>query len=278
MGINFDKPTYMKHKKITAVLRGKFKRIDRLAARTAAGFGEGDIHRFRLEVKRYRAFLRLIATANKNMSNIKLTGRLHRFYRAVGRIRNLQVQRDLLVKFAKRKGLPVPEDCLQFIDREIHAAKSFAGPILSKKRPFKKGRRQILVNGPDKLSRAQKEEFVRNEMGPVITAPMPSLAEDEYLHGIRKSLKDLLYTWPWLGKKNIRSIDHSLPARGNMRKVEALLGDWLDRRFLLALLQQEDFRRSAGPKEAKFIQEMEQACLPPTTSTIINRALRAIRP
>src|SRR4051812_45697644 len=54
--------------------------------------GKGDIHRFRTDIKKLRAFYRLLSLGAGEGKGLQLPRHLKKMYAAVGRIRELQLQ------------------------------------------------------------------------------------------------------------------------------------------------------------------------------------------
>src|SRR5580692_4119732 len=72
------------------IIKCRFEKIATSFDEAIAYLDAEDIHAFRAEVKKLRAFLQLAPSGTK----VKMPGRLHLFYRMVGEIRNLQLQQQ----------------------------------------------------------------------------------------------------------------------------------------------------------------------------------------
>jgi CHAD domain-containing protein len=205
------------------------KKLRLLSKKVAADFEVEDIHRFRVEVKKLRALVRFACPDGR-----RLPKRLRRIYKAVGEIRNLQLLRQSLVKAAD----PVlPEEFYRQLDGRIIAAKQETRRLLEEYgRMGKLARRLIAGVVALRLTGEVQRSFVRKRIAPE-DRPGQMPGSDDALHNLRKSLKDLLYVWPFLGngaRKQAAAYFGGYPA---MQKKARLLGDYLDIVFQLRLLQ-----------------------------------------
>jgi len=113
------------------------------------------------------------------------------------------------------------------------------------------------------------------------TAPLSGLAfttirDEEMLHTLRKSLEDLVYTWPMMDKRARNDIN---PAGQTSKKgialLSALLGDFRDCCLCLSLFQDEDFLFYSGQPAKPFLQSAADTWLQDKKTLLekINRSL-----
>jgi len=224
----------MRRKEMADLVRRYTRRLEALARRIAAGYNEEDIHAFRIVVKKLRAFIRL---AGPTADPIRLPKSLRIFYHAIGSIRNLQLQLDCLTKL-KTVG---HEDFVQpLIDRlgeELIVAKHSLGPLLLRGRhPFGNLDTKLISGLPPRLGQVHRHRFLTSHLDVLNPATFPQLPDDQRLHTLRKSIKDLLYTWPWLGNHGRKLAAAPLGGHKCLKKAGALLGEYLDNRLKLRLL------------------------------------------
>ena len=67
------------------------------------------IHLFRIEIKKLRAFLRLLSLKLKKEDELKLPFKIKKMYKYAGKIRDRQLHRKRM-KAAIKKGMKIPED------------------------------------------------------------------------------------------------------------------------------------------------------------------------
>jgi CHAD domain-containing protein len=84
----------MVSQKIHLAIQRHYRRVKTLGKTVAETWAEEDIHQFRVEVKKLRAFLRLAGSTHTGIKP-RLPRRLHTFYSMVGIVRCLQLQRIL---------------------------------------------------------------------------------------------------------------------------------------------------------------------------------------
>lgn len=215
-------------------LRRYTVRLNVLARNIAAHFDEEDIHAFRILVKKLRAFIRLISPATEQR---RLPGRLRAFYHAVGTIRNLQLQHDSLQKVTDDGHKRSIEPLLQRLDEDLATAKKSIPPLLLRgKHPFGNLAAKLTAGLPARLGQEHRHRFLMSHLRFIDPATFPQLPDDERLHTLRKSIKDLLYTWPQLGNHDRKLAAAPIGGYKAMKKAGRLLGDYLDLRLKLRLL------------------------------------------
>jgi CHAD domain-containing protein len=230
------------------VLKSRFEKIQASFDVAITYLDAEDIHAFRVEVKRLRAFLHLVSKE----VNIKLPRRLHQFYRMVGEIRNLQLQEQRI-----RDAIPhqsgLPKTYLTLLTIETAAA-------IRRARKFAANRLSLPV-----------EE--RQVLG-AFTHPF----DDDSLHSLRKSLKDLLYNHSYVEKESAHIRPLILP--GGKESVSALtdlLGQFQDFRSGLALLQPIYIDQVLDADEKKMLEEI-RALWEKDKEAIKNQVLSSLPP
>ena len=250
----------MRQKRIADVICRHYKKLTSISHALSGKFGEEDVHAFRVEVKELRAMLRLAGSCRGVRGKLVLPDRLHSFYGMTGIIRNLQLQRGSLTDFAEKGTQELPTSCAAVLDSRIATAISLAQLCLDQKHPFEKVE-QLLEELPERINAADGRRFVRQEMKSFVLLPDGQMSftravDEERLHLFRKSLKDLLYAWPYLSKEvreGIRPMGFS--SRKAIKLFAELLGDFRDTCLCLQLLQDNDFLFScADPQSKAFLQ------------------------
>jgi CHAD domain-containing protein len=216
----------MKHQETIQVIKSRFDRIQKAFDRTTIQFNAEEIHNFRIEVKKLRAFLRLAATEKK----VKLPKWLHKFYRMAGLIRNLELQQER-VREAFRDKAPFPQSYLNMLDEET-ASNIILARKLSKKLSIKIAKRRVLDAVPARLTKDRQREFVRNT-GDRLEIPMETKGwiDDETMHDLRKCLKDLLYDRSYIKKRDARLLPVHIPDKKKLFPLTEVLGKFQDIRF-----------------------------------------------
>ncbi len=288
----------MTQKRIADVIEKHFESLTSIAFTLSGRFAGEDVHAFRVEVKKLRAMLRLAGSCQGLRG--RLPDRLHSFYGMAGIIRNLQLQRRSLTDFGNKGKQELPTSCAAVLDSRIVTAISLAQLCLDQKHPFEKtselleglperidvaaGRRFVRremrsflslrdermmpKNRAKLLDRVKPDERVMQgehampdeRVKPDEHMSFTRVVDEERLHSFRKSLKDLLYTWPYLSKGARGEIGSmGLSTEKAIKYFADLLGEFRDTCLRLELLQDSDYLFSAGPQSREFLQAAERS-------------------
>jgi hypothetical protein len=213
----------MQRDKIETVIRRHTKKVQLLTTRAASRFAIDDIHAFRGEVKKLRAFIRMTGPVGR-----KLPKKLRHFYHAAGLIRNLQLFRQTLTTLRRHKHADLPAKVLEVLDQHIEAAKKGALTLIHGKKPFGKKMRRLTGGLPIRLTGSQRRAFVGRTLQVLESVDLAPLRDDQQLHAIRKALKDLLYVWPYLGNQARRLASSPFGGHAAMERDGRLLGNYMD--------------------------------------------------
>jgi CHAD domain-containing protein len=231
-------------------LKSRFEKIQASFDVAITYFDAQDIHAFRVEVKKLRAFLHLVPTG----VNVKLPACLHQFYRMVGEIRNLQQQEQRIHDAFICQG-ELPQTYLNLLAIEsaaaIRRAKQFAANRLSI--PIEE--RQLLSTFTHHI-KGNSQGFVRNTINRLQTLSDNRYPiDDDDLHSLRKYLKDLLYNHHNIGNEAIH-IPPSILSDGkeSISTLTDLLGQFQDLRSGLNLLQPIYIDQVTDAGETKMLE------------------------
>lgn len=153
----------MQHDEITSEIRKYLRKLETLAGKVAARPDADDVHAFRVEVKKLRAFIRLTTPQGQSVSR-RLPKSIRRFYHSAAVIRNLQLQRQSLADLHDRGHFALPDGLLELLDHRIMAAGKQATRQLHGKRPFGEAGKKLLSGLPERLTGAQKHGFIRTAL------------------------------------------------------------------------------------------------------------------
>src|ERR1035437_9765630 len=112
-------PAIMKKEGVIEYVRESFKKIHKLLGHILNDFNEGSIHEFRKEIKRLRAFLRLLSVEKEEENKLRITKKLKTFYGYVGIIRNLQLQQKNISEHIKISSGKLPEAYFKSLIKEM---------------------------------------------------------------------------------------------------------------------------------------------------------------
>ena len=132
----------MKKKEIAEVVEDSFKTLEKLRHKILEEFDADDIHDFRVEVKKLRAFLRLV-NIKKNDDEPTIPKLLKTFYGYIGIVRNIHLLKHHLFKYVTGHSVKKPGAFLRFIEKEEDYWKKEATELM-KDNNFKDVKEKIL--------------------------------------------------------------------------------------------------------------------------------------
>lgn len=170
------------------IIRLRFRRLKRYATHIKEKAGTEDIHAFRVEVKKLRAFVRLL---QEGQDKIKIPRPLKKAYRKAGLVRSLQLHRQI-IKDARDKPEGLPVQYLKQVDKKISAAKKDLKQALQPAL-LRRAKAKMEKKLQGALRQAAVREFYQKKLTAVRDMFSAASMDDEQWHTTRKILKDILY-------------------------------------------------------------------------------------
>ena len=249
----------MKRPQIVNIIKKKYKRINLAFDKIIRHFNENDIHVFRVEVKKLRAFLRLVGAGMDETPKLKLRKKLHKFYKALGIIRSLQIQQQRIQEVSEDKYSTLPKTYLNLLTTKIATNIDLFQEQAKGVKPFKKGEQKLLSILPGKLRLIRIREFIRSEVNKLEKLLEPFSTADESLHSIRKLLKDLLYTWPYIKVEAAIILPAAMiSGQEDLSSITKLLGDFQDTCVGLNLLHADYIDQEINESKRKLLRDIER--------------------
>ena len=217
----------MKHKEIAHEIKHRFHTIDKLAKKSIPKFDEDVVHDFRVEVKKLRAFLRLINTELAKEISFKIPKKLKVFYRHLGAIRSIQLHLQYIADTVPR-GKHVIKPYLQLLRNEMNEWKKEAKEVIPGHAEIGKEKSDILDSLPDKLSEDGIKKFVIQKATSINAILVLDNPAEEDMHNLRKELKDIQYTWPYI-KEYTDLLPTGLNTHEQVHLLTELLGSYHDK-------------------------------------------------
>ena len=218
----------MKKQVITPVIKKRFSNIRKYISIMLVDFEEEAVHDFRTEIKKLRAFLRLL-NAGHNKEPLSIRKSLKIYYWYAGNIRNLQLH----IKSIAGTGGDKPGMYLQNVRKQVEslqgALRSLHSPA-NFKDPEKMIRNLNLLPG-----KPSSEKFIYQktvEFNHLLTL----ISQDEILHAIRKLLKDLLYNWKYI-KEYASLLPPAISSKKQISDLADTLGEFCDKLTGIHLLE-----------------------------------------
>jgi len=225
----------MRQKGISGTINKRMKRIDKLFRKIISGFDMESIHEFRTEIKKLRAFIRLLNVEINGGDRLKIPKNMKTFYGYAGTIRNLQLQLDNINPYEDDPGYHVAGTYIEYLKKIIEKWKGNAIESMGPKDNFDRDKKKIKKRLPKKMRKRSGKTFLKSkvkELGFLIN----NLPDDEVLHSIRKLLKDLLYNWAFI-KHFSTHLPPDFSEEEKIKSFTELLGIFLDKCISINLLE-----------------------------------------
>lgn len=190
------------------------------------GGEQEDLHRFRIQVKKLRAFLILLDGAAEDPKLIRNFKPIKKIFKRAGEIRNAFIYQEL------GKTLETGRD--EFMNNQLQLQLKTTKKFKSKKVRFLKElkeTRRVLIKKIKPVSDLQIYLFYQNQLHQIATFMENPEFNDQLLHEYRKRVKILLY--------NFKPAHAALGSGLNeeyLEKVQIAIGDWHDHILTLNLL------------------------------------------
>lgn len=232
----------MQRKEMRRAIRRRYKKIKQAFRFMCEDFNADAIHDFRVQVKKLRALLHLVATAKKGRRVRKIPHGLRQVYTMAGRIRTYQLQEEVV----SQDVASLRNYAMQLQMHALHLT-GLAQQQRAATKSLDKEAKQLQRRLPKRLSRKEVNRFVQKSLRPMhVVQFSPSLA-----HGMRKGLKDLQYTWPVLQQYQLPALSLQ---ESTIKACTDLVGQYLDTGIQLQLIRSD---QQALPPRSETRQSME---------------------
>lgn len=217
----------MKKLKTNRGIEKRLKKIDKLLQKIHRYFEAEDIHIFRMETKKLRAFLRLIRTDRFKANKLVLPKHLKKIYRVLGAIRSLQLQQQNISAAITEEGNGgMCKTYFNLLNAKAAGKMIKMESVLINKKTLQKEMRRIAGAVPAKIGKSGIGKFIKSTGSRLQKLVDEEVLSDESLHAIRKLLKDMLYCWSYI--KADLALSKTFPSKKDIRRIVDLLGDYRD--------------------------------------------------
>ena len=241
----------MKKNEIEEVITSHFKKIDKLFPEIITDFKIEDIHKFRTQIKKLRAFLHLLNMEVDEGLQIKLTKKMKTFYGYIGIIRNLQLHLKNINSNFENSTDKSPLIYIATLKKEIEDWKENTKKFIDSHNNFYDDEEKITSELPDKLRKQSIKKFIQY-MVYELHNKLIRLNDDETLHSIRKLLKDILYNWTYV-QHYIAPLSPGLSQEEEIGSFIVMLGTFCDKCSGLTLIQ--NYNNDSAEDEEKIVLE-----------------------
>ena len=202
-------------------------------------YKKSTIHHFRVDIKQLRAFYRLLSLQTAEGAALMLPPKLKKMYSALGKIRDLQQHQENLKAWSRKTGEGAPGHLLEQLKHRLKKQQAKKTLVLPEKYFLRQAEKtnQLL---PQQFSIETLQSFFRQKKEAIRLIIERGRFDDDELHAIRKSIKDIMYV-SVIYTDNLKSALSLLFLQpGETEKMEHLaedLGRHNDTRNRLAWLQ-----------------------------------------
>ncbi len=234
----------MQEKEINEIVERSFKTIHKLLHKIIKDFDADDIHNFRIEVKKIRAFLRL-ADFEKKIDGPLIPKRLKTLNGYIGIVRNIQLHRHSIFKYITNNKIEVPAAYIEMLVKEKAYWQKEAADLMEEN-DFKEDEGKIIKHLPGELNKSSIKAFVKDKLDK-LKEQLNDMNDDDAIHNIRKILKDILYNLEIV--KDHADLPGIISKEVDLKSLTSMLGDFRDKCIELEFLQPEYLDKIKDPEE-----------------------------
>jgi len=167
-----------------------FKKTSKYLGRVIPVYDIEDLHNFRTEYKKLRAFLRILSNGKAD-KKIKLTKKIKSLYHVAGCLRDIQLQ-TIRINEQTDKGLEKPRQYLKFLNQEKQKLK-FSFAEINSDNLLSHDQKISEKSLPGKFTFSDFKQFVRKKKQRLVLITETGIYNDETIHETRKIIKDIFY-------------------------------------------------------------------------------------
>ena len=241
----------MKEKEIIEIVEHRFNTIHKLSHQIIKEFNADDIHDFRVEVKKLRAFLRL--ADEEEVDGPLIPKPLKTFYGYVGIVRNIQLHRHNIFKYIKDYSIEQPTAYIEILNQEKSYWQKEAADLMEENN-FRDDEEKIIKHLPGKLEKSSVKTFVKNKLDE-LKEQLKEMGDDNAIHAVRKILKDILYNCDII-EGNV-DLPEMISKEDDLKTLTTTLGDFRDKCIRLEFLQPEYLDEIKDSEEKSRLLQMK---------------------
>lgn len=217
----------MKDDKIINLFNNSLKKAHRHYNNLLEDFELEEIHDFRLQIKKLRAFIRLVNTEVTKEKRIKISKEIKTFYHTAGSIRNVQLHKQRIIQWCMALSFNAPATYLELLNKEEARVKNTAREE-AEEISFSHFKKNLVASVPHELTATCIQYFTTLKRKELLALLSLSVYNDETLHNIRKVLKDILYDWNYITPYLASDLPAYFAQKENTESLATNLGDFHD--------------------------------------------------
>jgi CHAD domain-containing protein len=256
------------HKKCQRYFNKRNQKIKRLLERTHAGYEEEDYHDLRLEIKKVKALVAMIAYLT-GLKEKKYLKPYRRIFKMAGQVRDAQMASALLEKQRPLKWLQQYQHELK-IETQLHEQEFYAAIKGASRDTLKVPRRKIAEHITE-VKKGAVKKYIEQEKSAVAAIIARPRINVESAHEMRKKLKAIGYTSKLIGIKGPTESE-------SIEEIQEALGAWHDHRQLAARLKKDAYELKDKQRRL-HMQKLEKVISNKASKMFagIRRSLRAMK-
>ncbi|HYM94846.1 MAG TPA: CHAD domain-containing protein [Chitinophagaceae bacterium] len=236
------------------IIRYYFNRLCKYSVQVRRDYNKNIIHLFRVDVKKLRAFLRMLRGGIKEPELLKFSHKFKKMYSLTGNIRDRQLCLKRIKEFDGTKNKKL-ENRISGLEEEIKQLKEKKDSFLSKKE-FSEIEKKIIEITPVEIQDGLLKNFISQKLEAIREIIAKGQFKDKELHAIRKSIKDMVYI-NRIYRDNIQS---PLPflfwgndELKNAEDISHLLGLFNDACIALSFVKPADYKKYHGKEKQSLV-------------------------
>jgi CHAD domain-containing protein len=246
----------MKEDAIIAQLELRIKKLKKHFIKLQKGFDPEELHDYRLEMKKLKAFIRLLNTNRPQQKKIRVKKNVKGYYALAGNVRNLQLHEQCIRVLAKKCQLETPVAYLALLEQERKSAMEQLKQA-EKTVSFEKLHKEVLGHVPSSLSASNCKNYLVNQRNALAAILVPTATNDEVLHEVRKIVKDIGYNRDVLGSYMSLILPAFLFKKEQADALAEKLGVFHDYCVSLSFLQSPFAINNNKQQEKMILQEFQ---------------------
>jgi CHAD domain-containing protein len=246
----------MKEDAIIAILELRIKRISRHFLKLQKGLDPEELHDFRLEMKKLKAFLRLLNTGKSHGKKIRLSEDIKKYYSLTGNLRNLQLYEQRIKRLVDERHLATPVAYLALLEQETVKTIEQLKPT-AEKISFQQLRKKVLEFVPSRLDASDCKYYLLLQQNALAALLIPVTNRDEALHEVRKIVKDIGYNRDYISSYMSLFLPIFLIKKEQTDAIAEKLGVFHDLCVSLYLIQLPIAKQVKEQGERAVLQELE---------------------
>jgi CHAD domain-containing protein len=228
----------LEHKDLQTTATKKFHETNTKLKSLSENLGLEEIHAFRVEIKKLKAFLRLFRNSANHPAKLKFPKNLNKIYKSLGSLRELQLQQEKLEKAIDNQNNLLP-DTLSKLGNEIDTFKSKTIQLFKYKKYRKKEEAKILKFIPENLTGNTIESYFIKKMRELQKILSMKRVSIKTLHRMRKILKDLQYNRSYRINIPAPEVEQALIPDDDIHHAATLIGNYHDLYTAIVLMEEE---------------------------------------